>query len=346
MRPARRARREPKLVPPNLSPLIAGRTGEHLLLYHNLRAYADALLNSADGQGSPRPHFSHTDMDPSMYRTIFVGPYFEPTLEERAPARSLMDYALGLAKEGEIHLSIGVGSCKFSVPSAAAIFGDHGLIAAVNEERRVNAETFGADLLARTRAAGVNASYEIVHDIYSGVAARFVRMARVADLAVLQPSDETLSLMQALLEQVLFESGRPILVVPNGWSAPASLANVLVAWDGSAKAARAIGDALPFLERAGRVELVSISGDPDETKMLGAADIAPHLSRHCRALTAVDLPASDGDIGAVLRAHAQNTHASMIVMGAYGHSKIREFVLGGVTRSMLNDPPVPVLMSY
>jgi nucleotide-binding universal stress UspA family protein len=278
-----------------------------------------------------------------MHRTIFVGPYFESSLEERRPAPSLMNYALGLAGNGEAHLSIGVGSCKFSIPSAAVISGAGGLLAAANADLHVHAEAFGADLLARTRAAGVSASYEIVHDVHVGVAARFVQMARVA---ILQSSDEILSLMQALVQAVLFESGRPVVVVPKDWSAPLNLENVLVAWDGSAKAARAIGDALPFLRRAGRVELVSISGDPDQTKMIAAADIAPHLSRHCRALSAVDLPAVDGDVGAVLRAHAKNTHASMIVMGAYGHSRIRQFFLGGVTSSMLTDPPVPVLMSY
>jgi nucleotide-binding universal stress UspA family protein len=280
------------------------------------------------------------------YRSIFVGPLFESRIEERAPAESLMSYALELAAIGNAHLSIGVGSCKFSVPAAAVVREARDLISAANKERHEHAETFGANLLTRARAAGVIASVEIVHDVFSEVAMRLVRMARVADIAILQPSDETLSLMQGVVEDVLFQSGRPVIIVPATWNKPASLETIIVSWDGSAKAARAIGDALPLLKQAGRVEIVSITGDPDSTKRIEGAEIATHLARYCRSVSVTTLTSQDGNVGATLSSHATNTRASMIVMGAYAHNRLRQFVLGGVTNTMITDPPVPVLMSY
>ncbi|MDB5597224.1 MAG: hypothetical protein JWM36_4185 [Hyphomicrobiales bacterium] len=280
------------------------------------------------------------------YRSIFVGPLFDTHIEERRPADALASYALELAALGNAHLSIGVGSCKFSVPAAGVVREASGLIATANRERHEHAETFGAELLTRARAAGVVASVEVVHDEYSEVATRFVRMARVADVAILQPSDEALSLMQGVVEDVLFESGRPVIIVPASWDKPASLETIIVSWDGSAKAARAIGDALPLLQQAGRVEIVSISGDTDSTKRIEGAEIAPHIARYCRSVSVTTLPAQGGDVGETLSNHAANIHASMIVMGAYAHNRLRQFVLGGVTSTMIADPPVPVLMSY
>ena len=280
------------------------------------------------------------------YKSIFVGPMLESSIEERAPAESLVSYALELAAFGGAHLSIGVGSCKFSAPAAAVVREARDLILAANNERHEHAEALGANILTRARAAGVLASVEVVHDVFSEVATRFVQLARVSDIAVLQPSDETLSLMQGVVQDVLFESGRPVIIVPTTWNKPASLESVIVAWDGSAKAARAIGDALPLLQEAERIEIVSISGDPNPTKRCEGSEIAAHLARHCRSVSVTSLPSQNGDVGTILSNHATITRASLVVMGAYAHNQLRQFFLGGVTNTMIYNPPVPVLMSY
>lgn len=280
------------------------------------------------------------------YKTVFVGPIFDAYVRERAPAESLMRYALDLAAAQGAHLAIGVGSVRLSAPSAAVIRDARGLIASANEERRRHAETFANDMLTRARAAGVTADMELIHDDYSAVSRRFLRLARVADVAVMQPSDETLSLTQGLAEDILFGAGRPLIMVPPGHAAGAAFKKILVAWDGSAKAARAIGDALPLLARASEVEVVSISGDPDATKSIDGAEIAPHLARHCHSVRVTALPAGEGDIFAVLRDHANFVRADLLVMGAYAHTKFRQLILGGVTSQMIHSPPVPTLMSY
>lgn len=149
------------------------------------------------------------------------------------------------------------------------------------------------------------------------------------------------------MEEVLCESGRPVILVPKNWSRRAGARRILVAWDGGAKSARAIGDALSLLEAAQEVEIVSVSGDVNPTKRLDGAEIAPHLARHCRSVTVTPLSSSEGgDIPASLAAHARLTGADLMVMGAYGRAKISELLLGGVTRSMILEPPIPVFMSY
>jgi nucleotide-binding universal stress UspA family protein len=154
------------------------------------------------------------------------------------------------------------------------------------------------------------------------------------------------SLHQGILEAVLFDSGRPIIVVPPLWSGTADIKKVIVSWDGSAKAARALGDAAPLLEQASEVEIVSISGDPDASKRIDAAEIAPHVSRHCKNVTVTSLPAQGNDVAATLSSHAKLVRADLLVMGAFARPKLRQLILGGVTSNMLTDPPCPVLMSY
>ncbi|MDB5651085.1 MAG: hypothetical protein JWL62_2605 [Hyphomicrobiales bacterium] len=280
------------------------------------------------------------------YRSIFVGPLFDAHIEKCAPAETLTAYALELAALGNAHLEIGVGSCKFNVPAARILREASNLIAAANRERHDHAKAFGEGLLARARTAGVLASVEVVHDEYTDVSTQFVKLARVADVAILQPSDEALSLMQDIVKNVLFGSGRPVIIVPVDWAKPASLETIIVSWDGSAKSARAIGDALPLLQQAGHVEIVSISGDSNSSKHIEGADIARHISRYCRSVSITMIPAQDDDVGTTLSDHARNIRASMIVMGAYAHNRLRQFVLGGVTSTMIANPPVPVLMSY
>jgi nucleotide-binding universal stress UspA family protein len=279
------------------------------------------------------------------YRTIFLGPIFAPELEEKGPPDSLINFALELSLSQRSYLAIGVGSCTLPSTSLAFVPESRALVGNFNRERGRHANELAAALLKRAQLAGLTASTDLVHEDYSSVARHFVRTARTADVSVLQPDDSSFSLIRGIAEEVLFGSGRPVVLVPSNWREPFALDTVLIAWDGSAKAARAIGDALPLINQANRVEVISITDDSDTSKRIVGADIAPHVSRYNKSVEIVALP-SNGDVASALANHAKLTRAGLIVMGAYGHAKLREFVLGGVTRSMLQDPPVPVLMSY
>jgi nucleotide-binding universal stress UspA family protein len=144
---------------------------------------------------------------------------------------------------------------------------------------------------------------------------------------------------------VLTDSGRPLIVVPQGHEVFAG-DRILVAWDGSAKAARALNDALPFLRAASHVELVSVTGEKELRPAVSGADLAPHITRHGIKVGELTLPALDGDVAETLRHHDNLIRADMIVMGAYVHSRLRQMMLGGTTRSLLKNCPVPLFLSH
>jgi nucleotide-binding universal stress UspA family protein len=120
----------------------------------------------------------------------------------------------------------------------------------------------------------------------------------------------------------------------------------MVCWDGGRAAARAIRDAMPLLRRAGRIEVVIVSNEPGKQDQVERADKSAHLAHHGLNVTVKRMPLGDVDVAAMLLSHAADEDIDFIVMGGYRHSRLWEFVLGGVTRSMLRTMTVPVLMSH
>ena len=145
---------------------------------------------------------------------------------------------------------------------------------------------------------------------------------------------------------MLFGSGVPLLLVPANWNKPGPIRKAIVAWDGGASAARAVRDALPLLADAEMVEVVSVLGEKDIAAEASGADIARHLARHCREVSVNVLPVREDGVAATLFAHGILTRADLMVMGGYGHSRLREFVLGGVTRDTLARTDIPTLLSH
>jgi nucleotide-binding universal stress UspA family protein len=137
-----------------------------------------------------------------------------------------------------------------------------------------------------------------------------------------------------------------MIVVPYIQKGPLKLDNVMICWDGSRPAARAIGDAMPLLEKAGRVEIVIVTNERGKQDEIEGADIGQHLARHGLKVDVHRLSGGTIDVADALLSHAADSGADFMVMGGYGHSRLREFVLGGVTRSILQSMTVPVLMSH
>jgi nucleotide-binding universal stress UspA family protein len=174
---------------------------------------------------------------------------------------------------------------------------------------------------------------------------------RYVDLAIIgqpDPDDERPE-TDFLAESLVFGAGRPLLVVPYIGAAGGTLGQrVIVAWDAGREATRAVNDALPFLEAAKWVEVLVINPAPG----LGGhgeepgADVALHLSRHGVNATAEHLVAEDIDVADAILSRCADQGADLLVMGAYGHSRLREMVLGGVTHHILRHMTVPVLMSH
>jgi nucleotide-binding universal stress UspA family protein len=137
-----------------------------------------------------------------------------------------------------------------------------------------------------------------------------------------------------------------VVFVPFIQKGGVKLDRVLVAWDGSRAATRAIGDAMPFLEKAKQVEVVIVGNKPPKSDEAPGADLGQHLARHGIKTTVKRITAPDIDVQSAILSHAADSSADLIVMGGYGHSRLREFVLGGVTRGLLESMTVPVLMSH
>jgi nucleotide-binding universal stress UspA family protein len=174
----------------------------------------------------------------------------------------------------------------------------------------------------------------------------FARKARSADLAIV-PQPEAGLWERELVEAALFESGRPALVVPYIHRGDARLDRVLVAWDGSKEAGRAVHEALPLVRRAKEVEVLTIYTEKHRSDdLIPGTDLATHLSRHGLQVTAKALDGEDIGVANVLLSHAADTAVDLIVMGGYAHSRLRHLVFGGATSGILKSMTAPVLMAH
>ena len=167
---------------------------------------------------------------------------------------------------------------------------------------------------------------------------------RVNDLVIVDRPDPKVPFTGRALDTALFSVGRPTLMV--GDTVPYDLLNhVVVAWNGSLEATRLIGQSIDLLHEATRVTVVHASTERfDETR---AADLCGYLQWHGVVADAVTLPVQDGTpVGAAILAEAERRGASMLALGAYKHSRVREFLLGGVTRHVVEHARIPVLMAH
>jgi len=174
--------------------------------------------------------------------------------------------------------------------------------------------------------------------------------SRYVDLVVLGQRDpERLDpgTSPELPEHVILDAGRPVLIVPRAGSFPTVGARVVVAWTPSRGAVRAVNDALPILQAAKEVKILAVNpeiGLGGHGEVPGA-DIALHLARHGVNAEAMQIESADKRFGITIMNEAEKAGADLIVCGAFGHSRLRELVLGGVTRRLLSDAKIPVLFS-
>jgi len=168
-------------------------------------------------------------------------------------------------------------------------------------------------------------------------------VGRLTDLIVIgRPNGEAEAPLAATLDAALFDTGRPVLVAsPN--AAHGVGGRVALAWNGSAQAARVVASALPILEAADHVSVLTV-GTIDSAAT--AQDLIAYLGRHDVRASHEAVAAGGASTGAVLLAHAEQTRADLLVMGAYGHSRLREMILGGATRDVLSAATIPVLMAH
>jgi nucleotide-binding universal stress UspA family protein len=256
-------------------------------------------------------------------------------------------YAVSVAAALEAHLTGVAFIYDPVVPISGAGYIPAEVIEIQRDDNETAAEAAIKSFTAATDQAGISAEPLITNASLAGAGDHFARMARRFDLAIVGQAEPEISSMEQIIgETTLFESGRPMIMVPYIQKAPFKTDNVMICWDGSRTATRAVADAIPIIRKSGRVEIVIVTNERGKEDEIEGADIGQHLARHGLKVDVHRIPGGNIDIADALLSHAADSSADLMVMGGYGHSRLREFVLGGVTRSIFESMTVPVLLSH
>jgi nucleotide-binding universal stress UspA family protein len=243
-------------------------------------------------------------------------------------------------------------ACEVRVPVPGNVFGDvifdvGALAASEARKSRTSAEALLAAFEQKARQQDV--FHERIFDRCEtpGLPALFVDYARLRDLTIVGVPEHAQQ-ERWFAEAIIFGSGRPTLLIPARAEVARNFAldHVVVTWDFSRPAARAVADAMPLLAKARRVSIVTVTNEKQIDSKRSGEELAKHLAFHGATVVLETVDAGGRPIGEVFRSCMQSAQADLLVMGAYGHSRLREFVLGGATRSVLSNPPVPVLLSH
>jgi nucleotide-binding universal stress UspA family protein len=280
------------------------------------------------------------------YKSIVV------QLDMSARAHPRLEYALHLARQFDAHLT---GVFSAFTPDPRSFYVMAGAADYYEEHRKTRQERHGAlerIFHAELLRADVRGQWV---DYPDSAGEAIPRYARYADLVVAgqdDPDDPESFIADHFPETLVMTCGRPVLFIPYTGVFPTLGANIMVAWNGSRESARAVQDAMPLLQRAEKVTVVRLNeskGEPSASRAnrIPGADIALLLARHdVKAEVAALDGVNDIPMGDMLMSRASDLGADLVVMGAYGHSRWQELVMGGATRTLLESMPVPVLMSH
>ena len=277
-----------------------------------------------------------------MFRNILVH------IPSERPVRPVVDLAVALTMARRSHLdAIAIG---YEAMGAAGMIVEGGGAAVASvmgaEEERAQERANAAIAVFETEAKLAKIAYGVrtLVTIPAEAGQAIDALSRLYDMSiVLQPDTSHASYDNEMAKHLLFNSGGPVLMVPYIHKGPLDAHHVGIAWDGSRLAARAVRDAIPFLMGAHAVTLIAINEEASEAS---SDQLATHLGRRGIAAKVQRLKAERGDIQGAILSIAAESNMGLLVMGAYGHSRLHERILGGVTRSMLESMTVPVLMSH
>jgi nucleotide-binding universal stress UspA family protein len=265
-----------------------------------------------------------------------------------------LNAAIDLASDLGAHLLV-LEIVNLPVPATGSWgFMPEAAMSDVYQRLRARAEDNVARLRAKLEPEPLSSEVSAVEALFAEPYRMAASCARAADLVVVAGggADTTEArITHAYFASLLLESGRPVLVVPPSCDVALPPRHVVVGWRPSREAARALHDSLPLLMSADTVDVVIVEtagADPDEEDDLPGTDVVEHLARHGIAAELIvrEREARDQSVGSVLLEHAQQSQAQLIVVGGYGHSRLREWAVGGVTRELLSNATLPVLYSH
>jgi nucleotide-binding universal stress UspA family protein len=274
------------------------------------------------------------------FTNLFMGEIFGEGPPDPAPLRFLHR----LLPQSNGHLTAALGAALLDLSFVETLPMASAVVSFVNEGRYNSAIAAARDIENIGMTQGFAVETHVFQKPLQELVESCIGLARVADLCVLARPKKEMGAHMSLVEGILFDSGRPLVLVPTSYKEGDQFLNVAIAWDGSARAARAVGDATSIISKADTVQIVCVS---EESKRIAAgADLAAQLSRRCKKVELVDLPAINGDVGSTIRNHTELTRSDILIMGAYAHARVLEMVIGGVTRTMMLEATIPVFMSF
>jgi nucleotide-binding universal stress UspA family protein len=239
---------------------------------------------------------------------------------------------------------VGVHAEALPMPMTTGMgFPDAEFVATASEVNRKRAAGLEAHFSARLADAAIPSEWRAVESFSgdSAVAARAA--ARTADLVIASEASPDETTVGADIDALLYDTGRPVLLVPISGMKEGPFSKVLVAWNGTREAARAAFDALPFIMEAEETTVLTVDAGTELAN--SASQLAAALARHGANTSVSELSSNGRPVADVIAAQVHMSAADLLVMGAYGHSRLREFLFGGVTKSLLEAMPVATFMS-
>lgn len=280
-----------------------------------------------------------------MFRNILVH------IPSERPARSVIDVAVGLTLGRRAHLdAVAIGYESIGSVGMVAEGGGAAAAAVMGYEQdraleRANCaiSVFEVEAKLAKIAYGIRTLAAVPAEAEETIG----KLSRFYDLTTVSQPDPSFPTYDNLIPQgVLFNSGGPMLMVPYIHKGPLDARHVGIAWDGSRLAARAVRDALPFLTAAQAVTVIAVNEERDDMGERSSDEVVSHLARRGIEARVERLTADRGNVHDAILSIAADSNIGLLVMGGYGHSRLQERILGGVTRGMFESMTVPVLMSH
>lgn len=276
------------------------------------------------------------------YKTILV------VLQDKSDAERVLDCALPLASRFSAHV-IAVHAEAIPLPYVSPMgFPDTNFMTLDSAANQKHSDELKKLFESRAEREGISHEWHALESVSGDSAVGSLIVARACDLIIVQQvNPEAEAGSYADVEALLFESGRPVLFVPYAMPAKTSFRKVLIAWNGTQQAARAVFDALPFIREAEETEILTLdaSDSGHEDGALAGVDIAAALARHGAKITYSPSTSGEIGVGAAIENRVAESGAELLVMGAYSHSWLKQLFFGGTTRTMMRSMLVPTLMA-
>lgn len=260
-------------------------------------------------------------------------------------AKTSLDHALALARGYGARASVLVAGAQVSPPySPFSTASD--MAKSENEKIRARAEALAAEAKSALEKIGAAGEIELSLDTFPDLVRTMKKHSLCNDVTVLDRPGGAMGRSEVIFEEMLFGSAYPVFVAVPDRKPAEKIAKIVLAWDGSIHAVRALAAAVSLFEGFKEADVAVVTSDKDLSESVPAARIAAHIERHGAKAKVVELATAKDGVAAAIDGHARKASADLIVMGGFGRSRLREFVLGGVTRDLSQNARTPLLLAH